>query len=200
MWTTMWKVKLRQISCGGDMKRRCGNKGVFRQLLRTPCSPAKLPLEIGCYPSESQRWDLKPLVGASGWTSDPFSRKWFESKIELSQPRGTQFSRGSGRQRKCKKYCTKTINSLVTRHSLPKINEMSRRSRVLQWPNEMIFWFKNNRIFCDFWWFFFPSIFSNINEYFLEVSHVPGPVNETKISLGMVTVTPPNELFVLVQY
>jgi len=32
------------------------------------------------------------------------------------------------------------------------------------------------------------------------VSHVPGPVNETKISLGMVTVTPPNELIVLVQY
>jgi len=32
------------------------------------------------------------------------------------------------------------------------------------------------------------------------VSHLPGPVNETKISLGMVTVTPPNELIVLVQY
>ena len=54
-------------------------------------------------------------------------------------------------------YCTKTINSLVTRHSRPKINEMSRRSRVLQWPNEMIFWFKNNRIFGDFWWIFFSK-------------------------------------------
>ena len=47
---------------------------------------------------------------------------------------------------------------------------------------------------------FFPSIFININEYFWGVSHVSGLVNETKISLGMVTVTPPNELIVLVQY
>jgi len=48
-------------------------------------------------------------------------------------------------------YCTKTINLLVMHHSLPKINKMSRVSQVLQWPNKMIFWFKNNQIFGDFW-------------------------------------------------
>ena len=48
--------------------------------------------------------------------------------------------------------------------------------------------------------FFFQVYLVTLTKFFWGVSHVPGPVNETKISLGMVTVTPPNELIVLVQY
>jgi len=48
--------------------------------------------------------------------------------------------------------------------------------------------------------FFFQVHLVTLTNFFGGVSHVPGPVNETKISLGMVTVTPPNELIVLVQY
>jgi len=48
--------------------------------------------------------------------------------------------------------------------------------------------------------FFFQVHLVTLTKFFWGVSHVPGPVNETKISLGMVTVTPPNELIVLVQY
>jgi len=47
--------------------------------------------------------------------------------------------------------------------------------------------------------FFFQVYLVTLMNFFWGVSHVPGPVNETKISLGMVTVTPPNELIVLVQ-